>query len=258
MILIGPAGSSGLGNIDGIKKVRELDLDAMEVEFTYGVRMSDAMAKEVGKLAKELNVTLSIHAPYYCNLASLEEHKIVATRQRILDSCQKAELMGAKYVVFHAGFYQDRDKKEVYEIIRGQIIKLQKTLEENSWKTKLAPETTGKATQFGDVDELLALREETGCELCVDYAHLEARYQKEVDYDGLFSKMKKIKHIHSHFSGIEYTAKGERRHKLTPEDKIKRLLSAMKKHKINGTIINESPDPVGDAVRMKNILKQIY
>ncbi|MGD8462003.1 MAG: TIM barrel protein, partial [Desulfobacterales bacterium] len=88
MIKIGPAGSEGLGNLEGVRKVARMQLDCMEVEFTYGVRLSVKDAREVGALAKDKGIVLSVHAPYYINLASDEKEKIQASKQRIVDSCQ--------------------------------------------------------------------------------------------------------------------------------------------------------------------------
>jgi len=118
----------------------------------------------------------------------------------------------------------------------------------------LCPETTGKKSQFGSLDELVKLSKETGCGVCVDFAHLLARDGK-VDYDDVLKKIKDVKEITGHFSGIEYSEKGERRHILTNEKDIEKLLKALKKHKINIAIINESPDPFGDAVKSKKILE---
>ena len=87
MIRIGPAGSAGKGNLAGIRKVARMGLDCMEVEFTYGVRMKTEDAAKAGELAAELGIMLSVHAPYYINLATYEDDKLVASRQRILDSC---------------------------------------------------------------------------------------------------------------------------------------------------------------------------
>ena len=84
MILFGPGGTAGLGYDDGIKEISKLGLGALEVEFTYGVRMLNEEAKKIGLLAK--NISLSIHAPYYINLNSLENQKIGASRTRILQS----------------------------------------------------------------------------------------------------------------------------------------------------------------------------
>ena len=101
----------------------------------------------------------------------------------------------------------------------------------------------------------MRLKKETGCHLTVDFAHLKARNNGKIDYDEIFRKLKKIKHLHCHFSGIEYTEKGEKRHILTKEKDITKLFSYMKKYNVNATIINESPSPVKDALKMKKILK---
>jgi deoxyribonuclease-4 len=251
-IKFGPAGTGG-SSLEGVRRAKQLGLDALEIEFTYGVRMTNELAEQIGRLASELKLDLSVHGPYYINLASKEKKKVSASKRRILDSCERAHHLGAKYVVFHAGFYQDRDAEEVYQQIKKEIIELQESIKEKGWKVQLAPETTGKKSQFGSIDELLRLKKETGCHLCVDFAHLIAREGKR-DYDEILSKLKGISHIHAHFSGIEYTEKGERRHLVTPVSEIKELIKYLKKYNINITVINESPDPFGDSLRSKELL----
>ena len=257
MIKIGTAGTAGLGYEMGLQKCKELKLDALEVEFTYGVRMLSEEAKKVGELAKKLNIDLSVHGPYYINLNSEEKAKINASKKRILDSCERGYYLGARYIVFHAGFYGKEDKEKTYEDIKREILELQKAIKQKQWDVILSPETTGKGSQFGDIDELLRLKKETGCHLTIDFAHLKARNNGKIDYDELFKKIKNIGHIHSHFSGVEWTAKGERRHIITPEDEIKKLLSYAKKYQADVTIINESPDPFGDCVKTKRILEKL-
>lgn len=257
MIKIGPAGTSGLGYFEGLKTADKLGLSAMECEFTYGVRMSNSDAKEIGNLAKKLNVSLSVHAPYYINLASLEKQKVKASKIRILQSCERAHYLNAEYVVFHAAFYGKKEKEEIYSIVKDEITGLNKTIKKNRWNVLLAPETTGKGSQFGDLDELLRLSRETGCFLCVDFAHLRARYNGLIDYDSIFDKLKSISHIHSHFSGVEWTTKGERRHLITDKKDLLPLLKQVIKRKKDITIINESPDPIGDSVKTLRILQEI-
>jgi deoxyribonuclease-4 len=254
-VKLGPAGTSGLGYEEGLKKCDELGLEALECEFTYGVRMSNAQAREVGKLAKELGVSLSVHAPYYINLNSKERVKVTASKERILQSCERGHYLGAKYIVFHAGFYTGMDKELVYNNIKKEIVLLQKEIKK--WDVVLAPETTGKMSQFGDLDELLRLRKETGCGICVDFAHLKARNVGKIDYDSVFKKLNVLGHVHSHFAGIEWTAKGERRHLLTETKDIKELIGYIKKYKVDITIINESPDPLGDSLKTKNVLEHL-
>ena len=256
-IILGPAGTGG-DSLKGIQIIHGRGLGAVEIEFTYGVRMSNELAKKCGETAKKLKMHLSVHAPYYVNLASLEKKKIEASKRRILESCERGHWLGAEYIVFHPGFYGKYSKEECYQIIKKAISEMRDEIQKRKWEVKLAPETTGKASQFGDLDELLRLKKETECSLCIDFAHMKARTGKR-DYKEIFEKLEKagIKHLHAHFSGIEYTAKGERRHVLTSEKEISELLMWIKKSKIDAVIINESPDPLGDSLKAKRILEHI-
>jgi deoxyribonuclease-4 len=253
-ILIGPAGSGGRGNIKGLHEVARRKLDCMEIEFTYGVRMKPAMAETVGALAQELGISLSVHAPYYINLASYEDEKVAASRKRILDSCHRAHLMGARQVVFHAGFYQKRSAKETYRLIRREIIAIQRQIRKAGWEAILCPEITGKPSQFGSTEELLKLMQDTGCAITVDFAHLYARNQGVVDYEAMMPRLPD--NLHAHFSGIEFTAKGEKKHIRMKPSYFEPLLAALLQHRKQATIISESPQPFEDAVMMKAMVEQ--
>ena len=232
-----------------------MKLDCMEVEFTYGVRMSMDDAREVGALAKEKGIILSVHAPYYINLASDEKEKIVASKKRILDSCERAAGLGARNVVFHAGFYQKKTAARTYRLIKKAIVEIQKKVSKKKWNLKLCPEITGKPSQFGSVAELLKLIQETGCGICVDFAHLYARQQGEIDYGQILKKLPKS--FHAHFSGIAYGQKGERRHLKTTPKFFKPLAEALIKRNANVTLINESPQPHKDAAMMKRVVSAL-
>ena len=255
MIKVGPAGSNGLGNLKGVSKVAEMDLDCMEVEFTYGVRMNLNTAKNVGVLAKEKGVILSVHAPYYINLASDEEEKFVASKRRILDSCERAHIMGASNVTFHAGFYQKRTPEKTYQLIKEALTDLKETLARRRWLVTLCPEVTGKASQFGSLAELLRLVKEIGCGITVDFSHLYARHQGEIDYGEILNKLPKK--FHAHFSGIEYGEKGERKHIRTTENFFLPLAIELIRRDLDITIINESPNPYADAAMMKDVLQKL-
>jgi deoxyribonuclease-4 len=255
MIKVGPAGSSGLGNLKGVSKVAEMDLDCMEVEFTYGVRMDLKTAKEVGALAKEKGVILSVHAPYYINLASDEKEKFVASKIRILDACERAHAMGAQNVTFHAGFYQKRTHEKTYQLIQKALTDLKKTISRKRWQVTLCPEVTGKPSQFGSLEELLRLKQETGCGLTVDFSHLYARHRGDVDYGRILNKLPKK--FHAHFSGIEYGDKGEKKHIRTTEKFFEPLAKELVRRDLDITIINESPSPYEDAAMMKEVLQKL-
>lgn len=256
VLLFGPAGTGGRA-IDGLEKAAKLGLKAVEIEFTYGINMSNETAKEVGKVAKKLGISLSIHAPYYINLFSEEKQKIHASIKRIIDSCERGYYLDAKYIIFHAAFYGKQNKEDIYAMVKKRILEIQNIIKEKKWDVILCPETTGKSSQFGDIDELVRLSKETDCGICVDFAHIKARYNEEVDYDNILGKIKDIKFITCHFSGIEFTSKGERKHLITEDKDIKKLIEHLIKHKINTRIINESPDPFGDSIKSLKIYEEL-
>lgn len=256
MIRIGPGGTSGLGYDKGMAYAKELGLSALEVEFTYGVKMTDSEALRIGRIAKESGITLSVHAPYYINLLSSEEEKVTASRKRILDACEKADKLGARCVVFHPGFYQKTDEKTAYEIIKKEIIGLHKYIKEKKWDVTLCPETTGKPSQFGSLKELLQLQKDTGCGITIDFSHIIARTNGKTTFEEILQLAPN--NFHAHFSGIEYTDKGERRHIVTTKEFFLPLAKALKKRKeLDVTIINESPQPFKDAEMMVKVLKEI-
>lgn len=257
-VRFGPAGIGGTKQaIDNLKEYKEAGLSAAEVEFTYSVYIKkNEDAKKIGNEAKKFDIMLSIHAPYYVNLASEDKKKLEASKKRILNCCERGHYLGAKYIVFHPAYYGKKTKEECYEIVKKQIKEMQQVIKRKGWKVKLAPETTGKKSQFGDLDELLKLSRQTGCSLCVDFAHMLAR-EGRIDYKEVFEKLKHCGHIHSHFSGIEFTAKGERRHLVTSDAKLKELLNWVKKYKADITIINESPRPYQDSLKGLKIWKNL-
>ncbi len=258
MIKLGPAGTSGLGIVKGLQKARDLNLQALEVEFTYGINMNNQTAKEAGKLASDLGISLSVHAPYYINLNSPDKRKIEQSKKRILQSCERASYLKAKYVVFHPGYYGKKTPEETYQIIKENILDLQEKISANGWDVYLAPETTGKVNVFGNLDEILKLVKETKCKFCLDFAHLLARSNGKLSYEEMCKKVAKFKELHTHFSGIIWTAKGEKEHKITPPAEIEKLGKALKKYKIkNITIINESPDPYGDCIKTQKIFAKL-
>jgi len=254
-IKIGPAGSSGLGNLRGLQKVGRMKLDCMEVAFTYGVRMKPEEAEAVGGLARKKGIMLSIHAPYYINLAADDPAKLAASKDRILASCRMAAIMGARNVVFHAGFYQGHAAGRTFARIAKAIEKLQAVVQKNHWTVALCPETTGKPAQFGSLDECLLLARETGCEFTVDFSHLLARAGGRLDYGEVLDRLPR--RFHAHFSGIEFGPKGERKHLKTTREFFLPLAEALVGRSLDVTLINESPQPYQDAAMMKRVVGKL-
>lgn len=260
MIRFGPAGLGGAKEaVHSLEEYHKKGISACEIAFTYGVYLKEEDAVEIGKAAKSLGIKLSIHAPYWINLNSAERRKVEESRKRIIDCCKIGSLLGAYLVVFHPGYYGKMGKEETYQNIKREIINIVKEIKKRGWKINIAAETTGKVNVFGSVDEILRLVNETGCSFCIDFAHIRAR-EKLIDYRGILEKFKSHGDIHIHFSGIEYGEKGEKRHIITPESEIKELLKNLQKNVSKSkeiTIINESPNPLGDSIKSIKMSKSL-
>lgn len=223
-----------------------------EIEFVHNVWMKKEVAKHARELKESYGLGLSVHAPYYVNLCNPE--KLEASEKRILDSCDRAETMGADVVVFHPGFYGTLSPEEAYARVR-------KACEEMAKETSvtLGLETTGKRKAFGTLDENIRLSHDVkGCAPVVDFAHIYARNGGKIDYSEVLQKVSGFKHIHSHFSGIEYTDAGERNHLpiMVKKPDFAALASELKKRKQDIMIICESPYLERDALIMKRIAEK--
>lgn len=246
MIRFGPAGLGSVKNaFETLENYKKAGLGACEIAFVHGVYIKDKEAVEIGKKAKELDIKLSIHAPYYVNLNSKEKEKREATKKRILDCCRTGELLGAYRVVFHPGYYNE-NREEAYNVIKQGVIEMLEEIKKNNWKIKIAAETMGKINVFGSVEEISRLVNETGCSFCIDFAHILAR-EKKGDYEKIIKSFPQ-KEWHVHFSGIEYGEKGEKHHRETLDDEWKELLKEIPKDK-EIVIINESPQCVEDSIK---------
>jgi deoxyribonuclease IV len=247
-IKFGPAGLGGVKDaISNLEKFKSLGIEACEIAFTYGVyikREEDALM--IRDAAEKLGIQLSIHAPYYVNLNSNEPEKVEASKKRILDCLKIGTLLNAYRVVFHPGFYGKDSKEKTYEKIKSEILDLQKTRKLEKYTPELAPETTGKINVFGSVEEIARLVTDTGCSFCIDFAHVLAR-EKNYKFKETLANFSEQKKLHIHFSGINYTEKGERNHEKTSEKELKKLVSNLPKNK-EIIVINESPSPVEDSV----------
>lgn len=246
--------------------LNEMNLDGMELEFVHGVRMSDETRKLVNEQAKIRNLVLSAHAPFYVNLNAREKEKVEASAQRIIETAAAARDTGAFSITFHAAYYLGNDKEAVYNQVKSQIQFIVEALEQdlNVW---IRPETTGKGTQWGDLEEVIRLSNDFEKVLpCIDFSHLHARsvgeYNTYDEFSYILEKLEKeigryaLDNFHGHLAGIDYGPKGERSHlELEKSDmNYKDLLKALKNFEVKGALVCESPNIEEDA----KLLKEYY
>lgn len=248
--------------------LKEMNLDGMELEFVHGVRMSDDNRIFVKEMAK--NFVITAHGPFYINLNSKEEEKIEASVQRIIDTAAVAAQAGAFSITYHAAFYMGGDKETVFEQVKTQTKRIIDILENEKIKVWVRPETTGKATQWGDIYEIINLSKEFEQVLpCVDFSHLHARSAGEYNTYDEFSKVLEkmgnnigqyaLENFHGHLAGIEYTAKGEKQHlNLENSDmNYKDLIKVMKEFGVKGALVCESPNIEDDCKLLKNYYESL-
>ncbi|MGN1124788.1 MAG: TIM barrel protein [Candidatus Gastranaerophilaceae bacterium] len=242
-----------IGYANALEVLDEMNLDGLEVEFVQGVRMSEK-SRQILKNASK-NFTFTAHGPYYINLNAREQEKIDASITRIVDTATVANEFGGYSITYHAAFYLGNDKDVVFKRVVEQTSKIIDILEKENNKIWIRPETTGKGTQWGDVDEIIKLSKEFEQVLpCVDFAHVHARSGGAFNTYDEFCKIldniatnlgdRAINNFHAHLAGIAYTDKGEKNHLPLQESDMnyKDLLKAMKKFGVKGVVVCESPN----------------
>ena len=234
----GPAGNSEsfaeLGYKNSLQVpeyIVKMGLDCYEYQCGRGVNIGEDKARQLGEKAKAAGISLSLHAPYYISMSSVEEEKRLNSINYILASAKAVNAMGGDRIVVHTGSCGKISREHALELALDTMKKAIDALDsEGLSHIHICPETMGKVNQLGTLGEVLEL-----CRLderlipCIDFGHLNARdlgiLKTTADFDNIFISIKnalgtdRLKCFHSHFSKIEYTTGGEKRH-LTFEDTV--------------------------------------
>ncbi len=272
-VRFGPAGNP-LGykgeTVNVCNYIHGRGLDAYEYQATYGVRISKQSALKLKKNSEVNDVRISMHAPYYINLSSNKEDVIERSIKRLIQSAKAAEWMDAYRIVFHPGFYTKYTPKDAMKKLHNTIHILNEKLDTIGVSNyTFAPETTGKKSQIGSLEEIIEIcRTHENFTPTIDFAHLHARsgggIKNKEDYRRIFEKLENelgLKSIHCHFTSIEFTDKGERRHHALFEDDygppLEPLLEEIAEVGWNVTLICETPKLEEDALVMQKIYNNI-
>lgn len=234
----GPAGTSNSFKEMGYKHslqvpefIEKMGLDCFEYQCGRGVNIGIEKATQLGEKAKEKGITLSLHAPYYISMSSLEEEKRLNSVNYILASARAVSAMGGNRIVVHTGSCGKISRSDALELAKDTMkLSLVALEREGLCDVHICPETMGKVNQLGTLSEVLEL-----CKLderlipCIDFGHLNARdlgiLKTKSDFEKIFTDIAnelgtdRLKTFHSHFSKIEYSAGGEKKH-LTFEDTV--------------------------------------
>jgi deoxyribonuclease-4 len=256
------------------KLLRDEGLDAFEYQAVrWGAKpqIKREEAEKLGSEAKERDVWLSLHGSYFINFCGGKE-VIEASKQRLIACATAASWMSAHIVVFHPGFYGKRPQKEVFRSCLEAVKETVETLKNLGIENvKIGPETMGKPSQFGSLDEILSLCEEVEqTQPVIDWAHLHARdkgrFKTIDDFRRVVEEIERrlgteaVKNMHCHFTKVEYTEKGEKCHHIMDEANygpdFAMLAKVIAEYKLNPVIISESPILDVDAMKMRDTLKK--
>jgi deoxyribonuclease-4 len=264
-----PRTSAKPGTVHGIRRARELGLDHLEMAWVNGVRMSDESAGRIAEAAREHDLTLTAHAPYYVNLCGAAD-VVERSRARLVEAGRLGTLCGAKSFCFHAGFYGKLGPAEAGERVLEGLRAVTRELRERHAAIDVRTELTGKASQAGSLDEVLAWSAAVpGVQPCIDFSHRYAREQgkhnRYEDFAATLAAIEKrlgraaLERLHVHISGIQFGPKGERRHEPLRETAFrwKELLRALKDLKVSGWVVCESPAMEDDALLLQKTYRRL-
>ncbi len=254
------------GSLGAVGRIAELGLDALELGWVQSIRVSEETCSAIKKIAEELDIAISVHAPYFINL-NADETEWPKSRKRLWDAAFYGNLAGATDIIFHPGSYFSRPPEDVLQIAIPRLNDLSRELIDHGIIVTLRPETMGKQAMLGSLDDTLALgKAVSGVLPCVDFAHLYARSGDGVpndqkSWESLLEAYRKalgpesLKQMHIHLSGIAYGPKGEKNHLSAKESglDISALFRALKKYECNGRILCESPILEDDALYFKEL-----
>lgn len=268
MLYFGPAGypEGSKSPIDALEIVHRLGLNALEVQFVRQARMEERKARSFGSRAEELGILLSAHAPYYINFNSVKRTTVNKSVEWVLRTARIADQMGAWVIVFHAASYSGKSpRRATNAVIRG-LQRCKELMEEEGLNSKLGLETMGKEGTWGTLAEIgEVIKVVEGVVPVVDFGHIHARsngyFGSAGDFREIIDEVEAIydDHMHCHFSCIEYTDAGEKRHlPLAAKDPdfsfLAEVLTGIHR---NATVISETPLLEKDALRMKNMVGSI-
>jgi len=255
--------------------LHEEHLDAFEyqaVRWGEKPQINQEDAERLGAEARKNDVVLSLHGSYYVNLCAKKE-VMEASKNRLAACATAANWMGAYVLVFHMGFYGRLEKSYAFRNCVKALKDIVATMNSlGIQKVKLGPETMGKAFQVGSFDEILTICEEVEqTQLVIDWSHMHARYKgrfrKTEDFRAVAEEVERrlgtetARTMHCHFSKIEYTDIGERRHHVLNERRygpdFKMLAEVIAEFKMRSIIICETPLLDLDAMKMRDTYKKI-
>ncbi|MEG1264639.1 MAG: TIM barrel protein [Clostridia bacterium] len=252
--------------------LKGLGLNAYEYAAGRGVTVGEKTARAIGAAACESGIALSLHAPYYINCATPDADKHEKSLGYLLDAARACDWMGGARVVFHVGSPTRLARDEANRLAHATVEQALRRLDDNGLgHIHLCPETMGRASQLGTLEETLQL-----CLLdermipTLDFGHLHTiglgALNTRDDFRRVLERTMQVlgaraRHFHAHFSKIDFTAKGEKRHLCFSDadagPDFALLAPLLDEYQLFPTIICESSGTqADDAITMRDLYRR--
>jgi deoxyribonuclease-4 len=238
--------------------LQERGFDACEIDFEGSFWMDYDWASELGRLAKQAKIALSVHAPIAGFMGHAERGRKLNMATGMLDhSAGIAKAAGAELVVFHPGFLLNRTREAALDSIVEQLGELRERLERKDRAVPFGVEVMGRVREIGSLDDVVEISRRTGwVRPVLDFAHLHATS------DGAYTEAEPFREaleaadevlpprapFHIHFSDIAYANRNETKHLPYGDGTLRAepLKEALRKFRRSATVISESPDLESD------------
>jgi deoxyribonuclease-4 len=268
-IFLGPGGNcvsaKDRTTLGSFNRIAELGLNSQEIEFVRKVYLTEKTAPEIGNKAKELGISLTTHSPYAINLCSNAKSTVEASKRMIVETLKISEMIGAGCAATHIAYYSGLKPEQAIETLKGNIGDiLDKAKQIGIKNIKLGIETMAKESQFGTLDEVIALcKEVKGIVPYVDWCHVFVRNNGSTEYSEIFEKLKvlKLDHMYSHFSNSKYNVNTKKfvdvHVPINSHPPFEPLAKEILKRKIDISIVSESPVLELDSLKMVKVFQKI-
>jgi deoxyribonuclease IV len=237
-----------------IELLQERGFDACEIDFEGKFWMDYDWAAELGRLAKQSKIALSVHAPIAGFMGHAERGKKLNMAIGMLDhSAGIAKAAGAELVVFHPGFLLGRTRAAAIDSIVEQLGELRERLERKDRAVPFGIEVMGRVREIGSLDDVIDISRRCGwVRPVLDFAHLHATSDGAyTDAEPFAAALEAADEVlpprapfHIHFSDIAFANRNETKHLPYGEGTLRAepLRQALRKFRRTATVISESPD----------------
>ncbi|MGC8645175.1 MAG: TIM barrel protein [Thermoplasmata archaeon] len=262
VLLVDLLRSNEEGNYTSIGIDNEIEEDDIGTELFWSMARDYKEISLARDIAKELDVKMSLHTPYYVDFSN-EERMIFDSIQHTIWGGVLADALDAEYVITHLGLATDQRKRDLGKTA-SSLKQIVDSMSKLKLKPKLCVENSGKKDVIGTDEEIdYLVNKVKNLTAITNVSHLYSIRKGPVleheDFRGIIEETKKKERpLYFEFSGVEFLDQNE--YRITPIKKgnlkFEPFADAIADFDDEMTIISFSPLLEHDALYMKVIFER--